>query len=37
MSHAKRRGAAATTDDRSMLFRLAMIATAIGLLIAAAV
>jgi hypothetical protein len=36
MTNQKRRGAAATTDDRSPLFRLAMIATAIGLLLAVA-
>jgi hypothetical protein len=36
MSSTKRRGTAATTDDRSTLFRLAMIATAIGLLLAVA-
>jgi hypothetical protein len=36
MTNPKRRGAAATTDDRSTLFRLAMIATAIGLLLAVA-
>jgi hypothetical protein len=34
MSKSKRGGAAATADDRSTLFRLAMIATAVGLLLA---
>jgi len=37
MSSTKRRAAAAATDDRSTLFRLAMIATGIGLLMAVAV